>query len=152
MLEKNNVDYLIEVYKIMKNKIVYYKLNGEISVEEVLNADNLIHTNGMMIKCYLKNGKEETGFSNPCHLLNSGDENSVRDYIDLCTWDNLDENQHKLIGKDDSKYNQTFKKVYIEDIVYVEAILHSNPRWGVRLTNNFEYFASNFTNNKCKNI
>ena len=39
----------------MENKITFYKLNGEINSEELLNEESLRHTNGMMLKCYMKN-------------------------------------------------------------------------------------------------
>lgn len=131
----------------MDNKITFYKLNGEISNEELLNEKSLGHINGMMIKCYMKNGLEEIGFADPYRTHDKNFDNLVHDYIYLCTWDNLDDDKHALIGDDVSKYNQTLKKVNIEDIVNIEAILHSNPRWSGKLTNSFDYFVSHFTNN-----
>lgn len=132
----------------MKNKIIYYKLNGEIDHEELLSEESLGHTNGMMLKCYMKNGIEEIGFSDPYRTHDNDFDDLVHDYINLWTWDNLDEEKHVLIGEDDSRYNQSFKKVVIDNIVWIEAILHSNPRWGGRLTNSFDYFVSRFTTNK----
>jgi len=135
-------------YKNMKNKIIYYKQNGDIDHEELLNEESLAHTNGMMLKCYMKNGIKEIGFSDPYRTHDNDFDDLVHDYINLWTWDNLDENKHELIGNDDSRYNQSFKKVMIDNIVCIEAILYSNPRWGGRLTNSFDYFTSRFTNNK----
>lgn len=132
----------------MENKITFYKLNGEINSEELLNEESLRHTNGMMLKCYMKNGAEEIGFADPYRTHDNDFDDSVHDYINLWTWDNLDEDNHELIGDNDSKYNQTFKRVNIKDIIRIEAILHSNPRWGGKLTNRFDYFASRFANNK----
>lgn len=132
----------------MENKITFYKLNGDIDNEKLLNEESLRNTNGMMLKCYMKNGIEEIGFADPYRIHDKDFDDSVHDYINLWTWDNLDEDKHELIGDDDSKYNQSFKKVKIKDIVRIEAILHSNPRWGGKLTNNFDYFVSHFTNNK----
>lgn len=96
----------------------------------------------------MKNGAEEIGFADPYRTHDNDFDDSVHDYINLWTWDNLDEDNHELIGDNDSKYNQTFKRVNIKDIIRIEAILHSNPRWGGRLTNRFDYFASRFANNK----
>lgn len=132
----------------MENKITFYKLNGEINSEDLLNEESLRQINGMMVKCYMKSGLEEIGFADSYRTHDNDFDNLVHDYIYLCTWDNLDEEKHELIGDDESKYNQTFKKVNIKDIVRIEAILHSNPRWGGRLTNSFDYFVSRFTNNK----
>lgn len=88
----------------------------------------------------MKNKEEKTGFSDP--YCNSENEftDTVHDYISLWTWANLDEDKHELIGNNDSKYDKNYQKVKIEDIVYIEAILHSNPRWGGQLTNRYDYF------------
>ena len=58
-------------------------------------------------------------------------------YMIIWTWDNLDEENHKLIGDEKNKYNQIFKKVNIDEIIKVESILYSNPRWRGKLTNEF---------------
>lgn len=131
----------------MNNKIIFYELNGKINSEELLNEESLRHINGMMVKCYMKNGTEEIGFADPYRTHDNDFDDLVHDYINLWTWDNLDEDKHELIG-DDSRYNQTFKKVNIKDIIRIEAILHSNPKWGGKLTNSFDYFVSHFKNNQ----
>ena len=95
----------------------------------------------------MKNGLEAIGFADPYCTHDKSFDNLVHDYIYLYTWDNLDEDKHELIGADELKYNRTFKKVDIEDIVRIEAILYSSPKWGGRLTNSFDYFVSRFTNN-----
>ena len=46
----------------MENKITFYKLNGDIDNEKLLNEESLRNTNGMMLKCYMKNGIEESQF------------------------------------------------------------------------------------------
>ncbi len=51
----------------------------------------------------------------------------------------LNENTHKLIRNDLEKYNKTYKKIIIKNITSIDAILYSNPRWGGRLTNKFEF-------------
>lgn len=122
----------------MNNKIIFYKLNGEISKIEELTNENLCHINGMMARCTLKDGSEIVGFSDS---FTQRDINlyghKLHDNIFLWTWDNLDEENHKLIGDENNKYNQTFKKVITDEIIKVESILYSNPRWGGRLTNKF---------------
>lgn len=132
----------------MKNKITIYKLNGEINSEELLTEESLKCTNGMMIKCYLKNGLKETGYADLYRTHDNNFDGLIHDYINLWTWKNLDEDKHELFGDNDSKYSQIFKKVNINDIVRIEGILNSNSRWGGRLTNSFDYFVSHFTNNK----
>lgn len=57
--------------------------------------------------------------------------------IYLWTWDNLDEKSHTLIGNDENRYNQTFRSVALGEIMKVESILYSNPRFGSPLTNKF---------------
>ncbi len=52
----------------------------------------------------------------------------------------MDEENGKLVGKDNEKYNQTFRKIAIDEIERVEAIIYSNPRWGGKLTNKFEFY------------
>ena len=92
------------------------------------------------------NGAEEIGFADPYRTHDNDFDDLVHDYINLWTWDNLDEDKHELIGDNDSKYNQTFKRVNIKDIIRIEAVLNSNPSG--KLTNRFDYFVSRFTNNK----
>ncbi len=122
-------------------KITFYKANGEVKSEEILTKENLMHISGMMTKCYLKNGKEEVGFADFESVHNKEDyDGKIQDYIYLWTWDNLDEENGKLVGKDNEKYNQTFRKIAIDEIERVEAIIYSNARWGGKLTNKFEFY------------
>ncbi len=121
-------------------KITFYKSNGEINSEEQLTNGNLAHIHGMMTKCYLVNGKMAEGFADSFRSSEkNGFDSKVHDYIYLWTWDNLDEHTGKLIGSNEQKYSQTFKKVKIDEIEKVEAIIYSNPRWGGKLTNKFEF-------------
>jgi len=123
----------------MQNKIVFYKNNGEFEKEEELTEDNLAITNGLMIKCHLKDGSEKVGYSDPYRLHENNPFLEVKEYIYLFTWTNLDEETHKLIGDDESKYDQTYTRVNIDEMIGVEAILFSNPRWGGQLTNLFSF-------------
>lgn len=92
----------------------------------------------MMTRCTLKDGSIEVGYADPFRTYESDSfDNEVHDYIYLWTWDNLDETNPKLIGDDKNRYDQTYKKVIIDDILMVESILYSNPRWGGKLTNKF---------------
>lgn len=123
-------------------KIIFYKLDGKVKSEEILNKKNLCHILGMMSKCTMTNGAKEIGFALPIETHNKEKyDEKVHDYIYLWTWDNLNENTGELIGDDDEKYNQTFKPVKIDDIEKIESIIFSNPRWGGKLTNKFEFYS-----------
>ena len=123
------------------SKITLYKLNGVIDKVLKLNIDNIKGLNGMKLKCHLFNGEDKIGFADVYRTHEKEEfDNEVHDYINLWTFDMLDENTHQLVGEEENKYKQTFIKVRIDDIDNIEAILHSNPRWGTRLTNNFCFF------------
>lgn len=123
-------------------KIVFYKLNGQVKSEEELTKENLEHINGMMTKCTMVNGIEEVGFADTTGVYNKKIyDGRIHDYIYLWTWDSLNEETGKLIGDGDEKYNQNHKPVKIDDIEKVEAITYSNPRWGGKLTNKFEFYS-----------
>lgn len=128
-------------------KIIFYKKDGQVKSEEILTKENLKHIHGMMTKCTMENGKEEVGFADSTGVYDIENyDGKIKDYIYLWTWDNLDEATGKLIGNDDEKYNHTLNPVKIDEIENIEAILYSNPRWGGKLTNKFEFF--NNTNEK----
>ena len=110
-------------------KIIFYNLDGTIKNDAELTNDNLNRTNGMLSKITLKDGTEKVGF------VQIPKEN---EYICLWTWKNIDEEKHILVGNDDSKYDQIFEKVEINQIENVQAKLYSNSRWGGILTNKFE--------------
>lgn len=120
--------------------IKFYKYNGDLENEIPLTNENIAKTNGMLLKCYLGAKEEKIGYGDPyrTHDKDSYD-GEVHDYINLWTWDNLDEERHQLVGDVNSKYNQTFIKVNIESLLSIDAILYSNPRWGGKLTNKFEF-------------
>lgn len=129
--------------------IRFYKLNGQVKSEEVLTKENLEHINGMMTKCTMSNGAEKVGFADPTGIYDKEKYNGkAQEYIYLWTWDNLDENTGNLIGDDEEKYNQTFEAVKIDDIEKVEAIIYSNPRWGGKLTNKFEFHSNDNNENE----
>lgn len=130
------------------DKIKYYKFDGTLDHEELLSEDALAGTNGMLIRCHMNDGTIEVGYSDPYRThVNEEWDGEVHDYIYLWTWDNIDEETHKLIGDDKTKYNQTFRKIIINKINTVDAILYSNPKWGGKLTNKFEFSKSKFAKN-----
>ena len=136
MLDSNNINNSIKTK--MTCKIYYYQNDGTIKGEEPLNENNLGNINGMMVKCHMKNGSFQIGFADPYRAHNPPEcTGEIKDIIYLWTWDNIDETTHQLVGKGDDKYNQTYIPVKIEYINRIDAILYSNPRWGVRLTNKF---------------
>jgi len=130
-------DRVIE--KILKNpeikcsgKIIIYKINADINKIKDLSIENLNYIAGMMTRIYLKNGDIIEGFGNP--------EENDKNYFYLWTWDNLNEDTGLLIGSENEKYRQTLKKVLFNDIDCVECIMYSNPRWGCKLTNKFNFY------------
>lgn len=121
-------------------KIKYYMNNGKLEKEEELNEENLKHTNGMILKCLLFDNTEEIGYADPYRTHDNEYDGEVHDYINLWIWENLDEECHQLIGDEINKYNQIFKKIEINKIKKIDAILYSNPRWGGQLTNKFMFY------------
>lgn len=122
-------------------KIILYKLNGDKNKILELTLENIKNINGMKVKCHLKDNTDKVGFADVYRTNDKdGFDNEIHDYINLWTYDLLDEETHKLVGTDNNRYNQTTIKIFIDDIVEIEAILHSNPRWGTMLTNKFCFF------------
>lgn len=122
-------------------KIIFYNPDGTVENIEILTKKFLSHCNGMKLKCSLTDRSEMVGFADVYRTRSRKEYDSkIHDYIYLWTFDNLCEEQHKLIGTDDNKYNQTFNRVNLEEIVKIEAILYSRPGWGGKLTNKFEFY------------
>lgn len=121
-------------------EIIFYNLDGTIKNIVALTEKNLAQCNGKKVRCSLADGNEIVGFADVYRTKNRSEfDNRIHDYFYLWTFDNLCEEQHKLIGTDADKYNQTFNRVNLDDIVKIEAILFSGPRWGTELTNRFEF-------------
>ena len=119
-------------------KISYYKKDGTLQYQKELTNKNIGETNGMMIRCAMKNGGFCEGFADPFRTHGKAEfDGAVHDFIYLWTWDHLDEETHRLVGDFSSKFNQTFVPVEIQEIESIDAILHSNPRWGGKLINRF---------------
>ena len=134
----------------MENKIIFYNQGGSINTKEELSEESLKKTNGMMVRCTLKNGVKEEGLCDPYHIAENNCNNTIRDYILLCNWKNLNEKTHELMGDNETKFEQIYKKLKINDILYIEAILYSNPRWSGRFTNRFVFFEKRFKRKKSK--
>lgn len=121
-------------------EIIYYNLSGKIKNREQLINKNIEKCNGMKIRCWLKDNSQKVGFADVFRTHDQNDyDGTVKDYINLYTFNNLDEDKNQLIGDFNSKYEKSYIKIEIADIEIIEAILYSNPRWGTRLTNKFQF-------------
>ena len=139
LLKENKIRKLKHPYqvesKFLMGEIIFYYPSGRIKETIDLNNENIARVAGMKMKCHLKNNTEEIGFADVFRLHDEiGFDEKVHDYIYLWTYDYLDEETHELINEN---YSETNKKIIIDDIVGIEAILFSNPRWGCRWTNKF---------------
>ena len=118
--------------------ITIYNSDGSIAEIKEFNAINLIQIDGMLSRCTMKNGEQFDGFVDIYRSYYKNNHNDKsRNLIYFWTWDNIDEDAHRLIGDIDTKFNQTFRPVEISQIHRIDAILYSNPRWGGRITNRF---------------
>ncbi len=103
----------------MNSTIRFYKQDGTLSSEETFDSDNIEHTRGMLIKCVLKDGSEVVGYSKPSDYITMLD--------DLELW----------LYKDINTLEQESIFVKMKDVVRIDAILYSNPRWSGKITNEF---------------
>ena len=118
--------------------ITYYNLDGTFHSKEILNKENLAEVIGTMIRCTMNNGNTYEGFSSPFRKYGSNESKEKNyDILYLWTWDNLDEETHQLIGDEETKFNTTYTPIFIDDIISIDVILFSAPRWGGRLYNHF---------------
>ena len=121
-----------------RNRISYYTWDGRLKEQQELYTANIGDTNGMMVRCLLRDGTVREGFSDPYRTRGEPPyDGSVHDVVYLWTWEHLDEETHRLMGDERTRFDQTFVSVPIHEIVGMDAILYSNPRWGGRLTNRF---------------
>lgn len=129
--------------------IKLYNHSGKLEKEIPLTDENLSRVNGMLLKCYLNDETQQIGYGDPYRTHeNDSYDGKVHDYINLWIWDNLDEEKNQLVGNDDNKYNQTFTRIDIDSILSIDAILNSNPKWGGKLTNKFEFHKSEDNQNE----
>ena len=110
---------------MFENKIVLYHSDGHVEKTYDLNKEELDGVAGMLSKCHMKDGSEKVGYINYYH--------GVSDYIVMWTWNNLDEETQTFTDDDP----QAEEEVLIEDIITIESIMYSHPRWGAKLTNTF---------------
>lgn len=123
-----------------RRQIVYYKRDGSVAKKVEFSPEQLSGIHGMMTRCRMKNGTVRIGFADS--FCSHDWENvkcdfKIHEYINMWTWTNFDEERRCFVGDKRHQYDQTFEKVRIDDIVYVEAIMNSNPRWDVPITNSF---------------
>lgn len=121
-----------------RGQINYYRRDGVLHASTPLSEATLDGIMGMMVKCYMRDGTEMVGFADPYRVeIKEEYDGKIHDYINLWKWANLDESKHRLVGDDDTKYDTINTRVAIADILHIDAILYSHPRWGCGLTNRF---------------
>lgn len=120
-------------------KMIFYKRSGEKEEEKELTIENLEYCHGQLVKCRLISKEERVGYADVFRCSKSKEEwdGKVHDFIYLWTWKNLDEEINTLIGDEISQYDVNLEKVNIDEIIKIESILYSGPRWGGKLTNKF---------------
>ena len=115
-----------------------YDYDGEFDDKGELDVITLERVHGMMVRCTMKDGSERVGYADVYGCQNKEHYNGrVHDCIYLWTWTNLNERTHEFEGPAEHQHDQTFEAVEIHEICKLEAIKHSNPRWGGKLTNRF---------------
>ena len=113
--------------------IIFYTLNGKYESIEPLTESNVNKICGSKVKVITTDGKEHVGYLENFY--------KVYDYVNLYTYKFLDEKSGKLIALEgQNKYELIREKIYVKDMVHVDAIRYSNPRWGTPLTNKFKFF------------
>ncbi|HHX66717.1 MAG TPA: hypothetical protein GX708_01500 [Gallicola sp.] len=114
-------EYLIatdQIDDVLGTKEIIFYLNGKVKERLALTFDNASRTNGMKVKVHLSNGNKVIGYS---FFEYEQDERSVYVGIGL-----TEKKEFDLV------------EIPFKDIIKIEAILYSNPRWGVK--ENFESF------------
>ena len=114
-----------------------YDINGVLKEEVGFTEHNLLETGGMMVRCHMRDGSIQEGFSSPFCNPNAAETKLDYDHLYLWTWKHLNEETHRLEGDEATKYDTTVVAVKISEIESIEAILYSGPRWGGRLHNQF---------------
>lgn len=129
----------------MKQTITYYKWDGTMYEERELTPCNIKSgLLGMKVRCVMSDQSERVGFANPYYSFEEdkmvvGDKADRLDYLALETFIHLDEETHTLVGDGVEKYDIAYERVYLSDIIHIDAILYSGLRWGAPVTNRF-YF------------
>ena len=117
----------------MDKKICFYKLNGTMQNEVDFNEENLKGTFGMKVRCVFKDGTEKVGYS--CCNDNYYKNGMIDCISNFELWTLRDFN----IDKPNMIYEQEFTPVDLTNIERIDAILHSNPRWGTPPSNTFDF-------------
>ena len=99
--------------------IDFYKYSGEFAKSEELTLENIMHTNGMKVRCFLNNGDIIVGY---CRA--GVDANSTTIEIS-CSFDRK-KGFGDIIG------------VNWKMVERMEAIFHSGPRWGGKIDFSFD--------------
>lgn len=115
-------------------------LDESLQAKEILNNNNIGKTNGMMIRCKLKNGQSFDGYSDPYRFYDNSYDGKVKNYIFLTKYKYYDSKNKNFKDDVSNKYEQSGTKINIKDIDSIDAILYSNPRWGGRILNKFEFY------------
>ena len=123
-----------------KGKISFYELSGKLSSKVRMNKENIGRTHGMMVRCFLIDNTILEGF---CYAFSELDPDKVGETIILEKWKYYDYCKYTLIGNNKDKFDKIKKEVNINDIMHIDAITHSNPQWGCRLLNRFEFVKGN---------
>lgn len=119
-------------------KICFYQQDGRVHDEQELTQESLYDAMGMMARCFLRDGSQHDGFVcfTPGIDIESHTKGDGSTFF-LWTWTHLDDNKHRLVGDDRSKYDQSYEPINFLEVERVDAILYSNPRWGGLLYNHF---------------
>lgn len=120
--------------------IKIYNRDGEVYKQLDLTNKNIEVCIGKMTKCILFDGTQKIGYADVFRTMDSQNyDNTIKDYINLWTWKNLDSITNQLVGNNDEMYEQIREKVFIKDIINIHTIRYSGSRWGGKLTNKFEF-------------
>lgn len=117
----------------MNKKICFYKLNGTLKDEVAFNEENLKSTFGMKVRCVFEDGTEKIGYA--CCNDNYYKNNMIDCIGNFELWTLKNFN----IDKPNMVYEQEFTSVDLTNVERIDAILHSNPRWGTIPSNKFEF-------------
>lgn len=108
-------EYLIatdQIDDVLGTKEIIFYLHGKVKEKLELTFDNTSRTNGMKVKVHLSNGNKVIGYS---VFEYEQDERSVYVGIGL-----TEKREFDLV------------EISFKDVIKIEAILYSNPRWGVK--------------------
>ncbi|AVK62207.1 hypothetical protein C5Z25_10660 [Lactobacillus sp. CBA3605] len=109
-------------------KFIQYNLSGKIVEQYSCDFDQLTDNPiGEKVKVTMDDGKMYIGFFDT--FIGQG----IIQAVEISQYD-LDEETSKL-----RSFNSIVTFVPTNRITKLEAILHSNPRWGIRPTNKFEF-------------